>query len=136
MNHTRLWAAAAIIAFLILAGFVFSAPHTHDVAQAPASSAAATVPSVTLHDVYKKGMHTITGSIEAPNACAVVTAQANPLDDASTTVGIQVAVSLSTDTNVCLQVPTTMSFSTTIAAPAHLPLSATVNGAAASTTAS
>ncbi|HQT82580.1 MAG TPA: hypothetical protein PLW99_00270 [Candidatus Paceibacterota bacterium] len=135
MSHTRLWAAAIIIVVILLVGSVFSAPHTRDVAQTPSAPVATTTPSVTLHDAYRKGVHTITGSIEAPNACAVVSAQANPLGNASTTDGIQVAISLATDTNVCLQLPTKMDFSTTITAPANLPLSATVNGAPATTTA-
>ena len=136
MNHSRLWAAAAIIAFLIIAGFVFSVPHTREVAQVSPSSAVVTVPPVALHDVFRKGMHTITGSVEAPNACTTVAVQASLQGNASSTESILVAVSLSSSTGVCLQLPTTLTFSTAIAAPAHLPLSATVNGAAASTTSS
>ncbi|HVB19946.1 MAG TPA: hypothetical protein VNF51_01495 [Candidatus Paceibacterota bacterium] len=136
MNQTRLQVAAGIIALVIIAEFALSAPHTRETVQTPVSPTVATVPPVTLHDVFKKGIHTITGSIEAPNACAIVTAEANLQGDASTTETIQVAISLSTDTNVCLQLPTPMSFSTTIVAPAHLSLSATVNGSLATTTSS
>jgi hypothetical protein len=38
------------------------------------------------------------------------------------------------DSGICLQVPTRISFHTTVSAPANLPISATVNGSLASTT--
>ena len=61
MNHKRLWIAAAIIALVIVGGFVLSVPHTRDIGHpAAAQTAAASVPAVTLHDVYTKGVHTIT----------------------------------------------------------------------------
>lgn len=136
MNHTRLWIAATIIAFLIVVGFVLSVPHTRDVVREPVSRSATTTPLVTLHDEFKKGLHTITGSVEAPNACTIVTARANLQGDASSIQSIQVALSMLADTNVCLQLSTHMDFSTTITAPAQIPITATVNGSAATTTSS
>ncbi len=136
MSHTRLWIAATIIAFLIVVSFVFSVPHTRDIVREPAPPSATTVPLVTLRDAFKKGLHTIIGSVEAPNACTIVTAQANLQGDASSTQSIQVALSMPVDTNVCLQLPTHMNFSTTITAPAQIPITATVNGSAATTTSS
>ena len=135
MIHTRLWIAAAIIAVVLVAGFAFSVPHTQDGAvEASLSPATTSVPSVTLRDVFKKGTHTITGSFLAPNACTVVSAAAALLGDASSTESIRVDISLEDDEGVCLQLPTQESFSTTIAAPANLPLRATVNGEEATTT--
>jgi len=136
MSHTRLWIAATIIAFLIVVSFVFSVPHTRDVVRESAPQSVTTVPLVTLRDVFKKGLHTITGSVEAPNACSIVTAQANLQGDASSTQSIQIALSMPVDTNVCLQLPTRMNFSTTITAPAQIPITATVNGLVATTTSS
>ncbi|MHB8660625.1 MAG: hypothetical protein ACYC75_01640 [Minisyncoccota bacterium] len=136
MNRTHLWAAAAIIALVIVIGFVLSVPHTRDVIRTPQLQPVAAVPLITLHDAFKKGLHTITGSIEAPDACAIVTATSTLEGNASTTESIQVAVSMPSDTGVCLQMPTNMDFSTTIAAPAQLPITATVNGSTASTTSS
>ena len=137
MSHTHLWAAAIIIAFVVIVGFVLSVPHTRDVAQTPSSqNKEASVPPVTLHDAYKKGLHTITGSIEAPNACTAVTAHATFLNDASSTERILVALSVPEDVGVCLQVPTRVDFSATVSAPANIPLTATVNGSVATTTAS
>lgn len=136
MNHKRLWVASAIIAAVILVGFVLSVPHTRDVGDISSSQVVApSVPNVSLRDSFKKGVHTITGSVEAPNACASVSAQASLVGDASNASGILVAVSLEKDSGVCLQVPTDISFSTTITAPARLPIIATVNGESATTTA-
>ncbi len=138
MSQKRLWIAATIIALIIILGFVFSVPRTGDISRAPEESIAkvVVVPSVTLHDAFKKGTHTITGSLLAPNACANVAAHASLAGNASSTQGILVAITLVTDTNVCLQLPTRINFSTTIVAPAHLPLSAIVNGSVATTTVS
>lgn len=132
MRHMRLWVAATIIALLIIITFALSVPHTRDVEiRSPFPSATTSIPVVTLHDVFKKGIHTITGSIETPNACATVSAEARMTSDASNTESILVAISMHTDANVCLQLPTRTLFQTTIPAPAHLPFTATVNGVAA-----
>lgn len=135
MNSTRLWISAAIIAFVILVTFVLSVPHTRNVGEKfipPAEMV--DVPSVALHDTFKKGVHTISGSIEAPNACAKASAYATLTGNASTTQGILVVISVHGDSGICLQLPTQISFQTTISAPASLQLTATVNGAPASMT--
>lgn len=135
MNQKRLWVSATIIALIVLVGFVLSVPHTRDIPGTSASgTAVSSVPLVTLRDVFKKGMHTITGSLLAPNACTIVTAHASLQGDASSTESILVALSMPSDVGVCLELPTRVNFSTTIAAPARVPLFATVNGSAASTT--
>lgn len=134
MSYTRLWIAAAIIASVIVVGFLLSVPHTRDIAATTPPLVNPVTPSVILHDTFKKGVHTITGSVEAPNACAVVTAQASLESGTSGAGSIRVALSLESGAGVCLQVPTRVNFSTTLAAPASLPLSATVNGSPATTT--
>lgn len=137
MNHKRLWVAAAIIAIVIIVGFVLSVPHTRDIGTVGSlQNVATSAPIVSLHDSFKKGVHTITGSIEAPNACASVSAQASLVGDAANASGILVALSLEKDSGVCLQVSTPINFTATISAPARLPITATVNGEAATTTSS
>ena len=131
MNHKRLWISATIIAIVILIGFVLSVPHTRDVREAAPEGAAANIPTVTLRDVFKKGVHTITGSVEAPNACTFASAEAMLQGDASTTQSILVNITLPTDTGVCLQLPTRAAFETTITAPARLPFTVMVNGSMA-----
>jgi len=135
MNHTRLWIVATIIGGIILLSFALSVPHTRDIIPAPtAAETPAPMPSVALHDVFRKGVHTITGSIDAPNPCATVSADAVPIGGASSTTGILVEVTLPEDSGVCLQISSPLTFSATITAPAGLPLAATVNGVAATTT--
>lgn len=137
MSHTRLWTAATIIAFFIAIGFVLSVPHTRDVPQELESDVSTMpVPLVTLHDTYKKGVHTITGSLIAQDACTKISTQASLRGDTSTTQNILVEISAPANTDVCLQLPTRANFITTITAPAQLPIFVTVNGAIASTTAS
>lgn len=136
MSHTRLWIVATIIAVAIGIGFLFSVPHTSDVALPEEPEAASpTAPSVALRDIFKKGVHTITGSVAAPDACAIVVAQALLEGDAPETRRIVVALSLEESEGVCLELPTRVGFSATLAAPAGVSLEATVNGAAATTTA-
>lgn len=137
MNHTRLLVAASIIAVVIVGGFVLSVPHTRDIVETTLSqNVTPSVPQVTVHDAFKKGTHTITGSLEAPNACTIVTAHASVVGDATSTESILVALSMPADMGVCLQLPTTITFSTTIVAPARLPITVTVNGLSATTTTS
>lgn len=136
MSHTRLWTSAGIIAVVIVVSFMLSVPHTRDVVHAPSPEATTTnVPIVTLHDVFKKGMHTITGSLITPNACTPVTAVATVVGSVSTQ-SILVALTMPEDTGVCLQEPTRTKFSATISAGAGALIQATVNGHVATTTAS
>jgi len=130
----RLWASAGIIATVILIAFALSVPHTRDVAVKLLPTVAPIVPTVTLHDAFKKGLHTILGSIKAPNACTPVSASASLVGNASSTQSILVAISMQSDSGICLQVPTLVNFKTTVSAPANLPITATVNGSLASTT--
>ncbi|MDE1919301.1 MAG: hypothetical protein KGH56_01235 [Patescibacteria group bacterium] len=134
MKHMRLGAAASIIALVILVGFVLSVPHAREVAAPQEQKSEASTPTVILRDTFKKGVHTISGSVEAPNACTSAGATAS-VAGASTTPSILVAISLPVDTGFCLQAPTQVSFQTTVAAPARLPISVTVNGEAATTSA-
>ena len=130
MTHARLWLASAIIIIVLVVGFVLSVPHTSEVIEkVTTQSKESRVPLVQLHDTFRKGVHTITGSIEVLNACAGVTAESSRTGDES----ILVAISVSEDSNVCLQIPTDISFSTTVPAPANIPITATINGAPATT---
>ena len=135
MSHKRLFVAAGIITLVLAISFVLSVPHTRDVEQASTTATEAIgTPHVTVRDVFKKGVHTITGSLEAPNACSTVTAEAFLVDDGQRE-GILVAISLIEDnTSVCLQLPTSVNFTVTISAQAQEPIKATVNGLEATVT--
>jgi len=134
MNHTRLWVSASIIALVVILGFALSVPHTRDVAKtAKTLSMAPTTSPVALRDVFKKGTHTITGSLMAPDACSTASSQASLQGDASSTQSILVEIFLPEISGVCLQLPTKTSFQTILTAPANLPLFVTVNGITATT---
>jgi len=131
MTHMRLWAAASILALIILVGFVLSVPRARDGVRPPETSATqtVTVTLVALRDTYKKGVHTITGYVLAPDACSEVAATATAVEG-----DITIAVTLAPADGVCLEAPTRLNFSTTVTAPAGATLKATINGAVASTT--
>lgn len=135
MMSLRLWISSGIIITIVLIAFALSVPHTRDVAvDSVPLSEADPVPSVIVRDSFKNGVHTISGSVEALNACTSVSASATRTSDAARTDGILVAVVMSSDSEVCLQMPTRIDFKTTVSAPANLPISVTVNGYMASTT--
>lgn len=131
MKYSRLWISAAIIAIIVLVSFALSVPHTYDGIQ-PAEIAAPVPPVVAVRDAFKKGSHTIAGSIKAPDACT--TAHAEAVYVASSTGSIVVTISMPEDTGICLEVPTMLQFSTTVDAAAGLPIVVMVNGVQASTT--
>jgi|SRR3989338_10119437 len=131
-HHTRLWASALIIGALIIGGFVLSVPRAREVFEGPtAKTVPLSVPSIVIRDSFKKGMHTITGSVQAPNACSTVTAEASVESD-----HILLALTMPEDTGVCLQVATPIPFSVSIAAPADARIQTTLNGTLATTTGS
>ncbi len=136
MNSRRLGIVAAIIAALILLSFFLSVPHTKDVTEKMANeSEVSSMPLVAIRDTYRKGVHTITGSIEAPTPCVSVSAEATTVGTESATDGVLLALSMPEDTGVCLQRATKLTFSTTVSAPEDIPITVTVNGVTASTTA-
>ncbi|MHB1163446.1 MAG: hypothetical protein ACYCZZ_02925 [Minisyncoccota bacterium] len=136
MRHMRLRVASTIIALIILVGFAISAPHTRDIVETfPPQTAATSTPAVALHDAFRKGLHTITGSIEAPTPCTSLVATATAIGDASSTTGVLLSISMPVDTGVCLQQATTLNFSSTVTAPAGVPITVKVNDFVATTTA-
>src|SRR3989344_7409743 len=134
MRHTPLWIVAVIIAFAIIVSFVFSVPHTRDVGEvATQNIATASIPLVTLRDTFKKGLHTITGSITVPDACTTVSAEAITASSTDEGDSIHLMLSISEHTGVCLELPTTMLFHASVRASTGLPIIVTVNGVMAST---
>lgn len=131
MTHTRLWIVATIIAGIILAAFALSVPRAKDGSLPPkVEEVQESIPAVTVRDVLRKGVHTITGSLLAPTACTTVMAIASLVKEEY----ILVSIEMPKDSGVCLEEETTLSFSTTLATPNTLPIKTTVNGKEASTT--
>lgn len=135
MRHTKLWVLATILATILIASFVISVPRTRDVVLKPVvQEKVAIIPSMTLHDSFKKGLHTITGTITAPNPCTEVSAKATLDGSASSTQSILIAVTMPESTGICLERVAKLPFSVTLTAPARLPIVVTVNGTPATTT--
>ena len=134
MRRRHLWISAAIIAVVILITFALSVPHTRDVGQKQPAPELPGTPSVTLQDSYKKGEHTLSGTIVTPNACTAVAAGATLEGDASSTQAIRLDLSLSSEPGICLELPTAQEYNATVTAPAGVPITVTVDGAVATTT--
>ena|SRR3989344_5360902 len=129
--NVRLTIVAVILALVIFVGFVISVPRASEVREAELAGGVA-VPDVTLEDTYKKGTHTLSGTVRAPDACT--TASASATFASATDAMILLDISMPPSTGMCLTVPTDVEFETTVDAPAETPVRVLVNGATASTT--
>jgi hypothetical protein len=130
----RIALAVFVAVVIIIAAFAFFTPHANRGGeQAPSASIVQKpVPDVSLSDSYKKGMHTISGSIMAPTPCTSVTADASVAS--GTPAVISVTISMPSDAGICLQQATVVPFKVSAAAGADAIIAAYVNGAPASTT--
>ncbi len=129
MNYPRFYLVIGILVAVLAFVFLFSVPRTYDDVDEQIIVVSETeAPKVSLKDVFKKGAHTLTGSIEAPNACASVDAEAMYEKDVSGEERISIAITLTQHDGICLQLPTQLRFSESVSAPADLPISVTVNG--------
>ena len=134
-RRTRFRAASVIIACVVLAGFLFMTPHAREVVRTEAPKPAEPAQVVALRDAYRKGVHSISGTLDVPDACATVSASAETAGTASSTETIIVALVVPTTEGVCLQVPSLAAFAVKVSAPAGARVSSvTVNGRTASTT--
>jgi len=136
MTRARLTISTVIIAGIILIVFAFSVPRTRDVTpESSLSTESTSTPVVIVRDSYRKGVHTITGTLEALDACTTVEASATPVgDEPATPTAIALALTTVESTGVCLELPTLIEFKTTVEAPADLPINVTVNGVAVTAT--
>ncbi|MBU6321379.1 MAG: hypothetical protein KGI78_01070 [Patescibacteria group bacterium] len=134
-SNARLILVTAIIAAALVGGFFLLTPHAREVRVAspsPAATASAT-PAITFKDAFKKGVHTFSGTVEAPDACASVSAAAS-VATSTDNPRIILDLSMPATEGLCLELPTPVSFSTTFAASSSLPIEVRVNGALATTT--
>src|SRR4051812_11791323 len=130
MHSMRLWSAAGVIAAVLIVGFLLSVPRLSDNGLKHTAATQAALPTVYFHDVFKKGTHTITVRVSAPNSCTIISGVASA-EDASIIV---IALSMPIDTGICLELPATTTLSFTVAASADALLDATINGSTATTT--
>lgn len=133
MNHTRLWVVATIFVVIIVVLFAVFAPRARNVVDDSAPRTTTTGPSVALHDVYKKGVHTISGLLQVPNPCTPISAEA-VLSNNSGIPSILVDIKSQESYGVCLERKTLAKFTATIVAPPSLPIRVQINSVLASTT--
>jgi len=134
-QRRRLWVAALIIAVAVIVGFALSVPRAREIPEPSGSATTASLTSVvTLHDSFEKGVHSITGSLVAPDVCASLTARAS-VEGPSAQAGerIILALTMSEDSQLCLQLPTKLTFSVSVEALADAPIDVSVNGVSATT---
>jgi hypothetical protein len=127
MMHQR-WIVSGIVIAVVIAAFLFSVPRTTEIPEDVPAVSSVAVPSVLVEDSVRRGVHTLSGSIEAPDACSTVVAQASYEGADTENAHILLAVTLTLSEGVCLEVPTRMRFTATVTAPAGVPIEATVNG--------
>ena len=131
MMYSRSRLAIGVLIGILAFSFFFSVPRTRDVIEQSLPVVAPEAPSVSVQDTFKKGSHTITGSVEAPNACATIHAEALYENAETPDARIHIVITMTPYEGTCLQLPTRMRFSVTVSAPAKLPIIATVNDAPA-----
>lgn len=134
-RRPQFWVALLCVGIVLLAAYSISVERAREVA-VPAPKVAAEAPPVALDsyaDSYRRGTHTVSGSVAVPTPCYVVTAAATT-DASSTPERIRVDISAPPDTGSCLMLPDTKPFSVTATAPADADISLYVNGALATTT--
>lgn len=122
-------------AVLLIAAFAFFIPHANNGAEEaslPAESTPVT-PNITLSDVYKKGIRTFSGSVEAPTPCTEVVVHGEI--SSSTPERITISILMPPDTSICLQQITKVPFKVTLPATVAAVVEVLVNGRQASTTA-
>jgi hypothetical protein len=133
----RVWSAAAVIGAVLIIGFVLSVPEVRDLGtKLDGSTAASSTPMVYVHDVYKKGTHTISAEIQLPDACAIISGEADvtPGSASGTPDLVNLTLSAPPDSGICLEEPATTTLSFTAAADADALITASINGNDASTT--
>ncbi|MDP2594052.1 MAG: hypothetical protein Q8P36_01815 [bacterium] len=134
-QRRRLWVATLIIAVAVIGGFVLSVPRAREIPESSGSATAtSSIPVVTLRDSFASGVHSITGSLMAPDVCASLTASAS-IEGPSAQTGerIILALTMPEDLQLCLQIPTKLTFSVSVEAPAEVPIDVFVNDVSATT---
>jgi hypothetical protein len=130
----RLALTVFLAVMIVIASFAFFTPHANkNVELAPvAEKLTITLPNVRYSDTYKKGIHTINGSVSAPTPCTELSAS---LGVASGTPElISVTLLMPRDTGICLQRSTTLPFTVSTPASAKADIEILVNGMLATST--
>jgi hypothetical protein len=131
----RKWIVAGIfLGVLVIAFAIFIIRLEEGPVPASGNVVATTADIRDIHfiDSYKSGVHTLKGRATLPSACTTLNATAS-IAEATTTV-LRIDLSAPADTDICLQLPTEVSFATTVEGPADLPIDVYANGLLATST--
>jgi hypothetical protein len=118
-----------IIAFGI---FVFRITEGPAPVLAPSEGNGAAITNIHYTDSYKKGVHTIRGTATVPTACVAFSSTITGPTGSST--AIRIDLTAPTDTGMCLELPTAVSFNGSITADQNVPIAIYANGTLATTT--
>lgn len=130
----RIALGTSVLIVITVLIFVFSIPHANTPGESgPAPLVIApVVPGISIRDVYKKGAHTITGSLKVPNHCTTVSVES--VLDGEPTKGILILLTVLEDEGICLQEKVERSFTTSIVAEEKMPIRVLINGTEATVT--
>jgi hypothetical protein len=128
--------ALGLFVIIAVAVLIVTFPTPHDTAPvAPKPVTVETLakkPVVPVRDIYKKGTHTITGSLDLPNPCSTVSVES--MLEGEPPERILILLTVLTDEGICVQEKTATPFETSLTAPEGVPLRVLVNGSEASVT--
>lgn len=133
----RIWIGVGVFLGVLIIAFAFfvfritEGPVTPTVSE-PAVTIISDVRNVA--DTYKKGVHTVHGTVTVPTACTEIEANASVDSESSSTPVIRVDLSAESDTGTCLMLPTNKTFSVQATLTGSAPIAVYVNGVLATTT--
>jgi hypothetical protein len=129
----RIALSVFLASIILVAGFVFSIPHANkdnEIGPSVETKSLSILPTIFIHDTYKKGIHSITGSLAIPTPCMKATTEALvlPHEGSTTPQIIHIEISIPEDAGPCLQLAATSTFSASLSADANVVIEASVNG--------
>jgi hypothetical protein len=110
MNRTWIGIGGVLLVLIIV--FAFFVLRTSEGTMPAKATAPETIQIERIKDVYKKGVHTISGVALVPTACTKIDTVAT-----TTAAGIVVNIASVSDTGMCLELPSEIPFSVTATAP-------------------
>ncbi len=131
MTTRRVAGATIIILLVLILGFTLSVPRIQDVAEESETlrtEESVTVPTLTLERSYRRGTHTLTGTLLVDTYCTMVTTEAvvTPEDVSPSVITLKLATE--EVAGVCLMLAEERSFSVSIEAPEDSMVEVFVNG--------
>ncbi len=125
--NVRLVVSIFICIVVITAGIFFFATYEGAQVKEKVPTQATTTPAVTLKDSFKKGIHTITGTVTVPTPCTEIDANA-AVDSAQNPPVIQVNITTTASEGICLLRAENEAFTLKVTAPESATVVTSVDG--------